>query len=126
MVLAGTLTERIDGSEAAVERRRGDRVREERPVKIFEPTIARFFPGRTTDVGTTGLRLEVPMWAPIRPGKVISVHVGLNGAGEALAHRRHMIPARVVWVDRTSEKTRGRLLAGVEFVASVAARLDAA
>jgi hypothetical protein len=37
-----------------------------------------------------------------------------------------MIPARVVWVDRRPDFRRGRLTAGVEFISSIAAHLDAA
>jgi hypothetical protein len=37
-----------------------------------------------------------------------------------------MIPARVVWIDRDVTRTDGRMTAGVEFLASIAAHLDAA
>jgi len=37
-----------------------------------------------------------------------------------------MIPARVVWVDRSNESTANTLHAGVEFLASISAQLDAA
>jgi hypothetical protein len=36
-----------------------------------------------------------------------------------------MIPARVVWVDRQTA-SRGRVVAGIEFLASIAAAADAA
>jgi hypothetical protein len=107
------------------ERRRGLRVRQVRPVKVFEPSAARYYGGQTQDVSTTGLRIELPVAAPIRPGKVLTIHVGLSAAGTTLANRRQMIPARVVWVDR-NQKTRGKLTAGLEFLASIAAHLDAA
>jgi hypothetical protein len=51
--------------------------------------------------------------------------VGLNRKGESLAHRRQMLAARVVWVNRTAGR-HPRLEAGIEFVASIAAHLDAA
>ncbi len=63
---------------------------------------------------------------PIQPGRVLSVHVGANSNGQTLANRRHMIPAKVVWVDRRSKFDHGRLIAGIEFLASIAAHLDAA
>src|SRR3954471_727297 len=96
------------------ERRRGLRVRQHRPVKIFEPGAARYYGGQTEDISATGLRLELPMWAPLRAGEVLNIHVGLNGRGQGLANRRSMIPARVVWVNRRAGK-RARLEAGVEF-----------
>ena len=111
-----------DGSE----RRRGLRIRQLRPVKVYEPAVSRYFGGQTEDVSATGLRIELPASVPVRPGKLVSVHVGLSLAGETLANRRQMIPAKVVWVDRRTHFNRGRLIAGVEFLASIAARLDAA
>ena len=112
----------VDG----IERRRGLRVRQTRPVKVFEPAGARYFGGQTEDVSATGLRIELPMHATVRPGETLSIFVGLSSTGEALANRRQMLPARVVWVNRMGGRNRGRLEAGVEFIASIAAGLDAA
>jgi hypothetical protein len=112
--------------DALAERRRGLRIRQERPVKVFEPATARYFGGLTADISSTGLRIEVPAWAAVRPGKVLSVHVGLSDRGEALVNRRSMIPARVVWVDRSGEVLRGRMRVGVEFVAGIGVERGAA
>jgi hypothetical protein len=114
-------------AEGDVERRRGLRIAQNRPVKVFEPSVSRYFGGQTADVSATGLRLELPLSAAVRPGKVLHVHVGTRATGEPLANRRSMIPARVVWVDRSQAgERRGTLTAGVEFVTSIAAHLDAA
>ncbi len=113
--------------DSSGDRRRGMRIEQHRPVKVYEPTAARYFGGQTFDVSATGLRIELPVGAPVRPGKLLTVHVGLDESGSALVHRRHMIPARVVWVDRSRQDQHpGRLEAGIEFLASVAANLDAA
>lgn len=109
----------------SAERRRGLRVRQQRPVKIFEPAGARYFGGRTEDVSATGLRIELPLWAPLRAGETLSIHVGLNGRGQTLANRRHMLPARVVWVNRAPGK-HARLEVGVEFVTAISAQVGAA
>ena len=77
-----------DGSE----RRRGLRIRQHRPVKVFEPVACRYFGGQTQDVSSTGLRLELPAFAVVREGETLSVHVGLSSKGQALANRRQMIP----------------------------------
>src|SRR5687768_16599655 len=61
----------------ATERRRGLRIRQHRPVKVFEPTLGRYFGGRTEDISATGLRIEVPTSALIREGTLLNVHVGL-------------------------------------------------
>src|SRR5918999_88672 len=106
-----------DARADASERRRGLRIRQRRPVKVFEPAARRYHGGRTEDISATGLRIELPLWACVQPGEEIAIHVGLNRKGESLAHRRQMITARVVWVNRTSGK-RPRLEAGVEFLAS--------
>ena len=123
-------TERLDQQDRNAvesepcERRRGLRIRQHRPVKVFESRVGRYYGGQTEDVSTTGLRIELPAWAPVRPGEVPSIHVGLTNKGQTLANRRQMIPARVVWVSRGHG--HGGLEAGVEFLASIAARLDAA
>ncbi|HWE95050.1 MAG: hypothetical protein JWP03_1170 [Phycisphaerales bacterium] len=129
MTLLLAETEQLGSEEAedlAFERRRGLRVAQQRPVKVFESTTSRYFGGRTEDVSSTGLRIELPAFAPIRTGETLNIHVGLSEQGESLANRRQMIPARVVWVNRSQSLKRGRLEVGVEFLASIAARLDAA
>ena len=108
------------------DRRRGVRVRQHRPVKIYEPAGARYFGGQTEDISSTGLRIELPAFATVREGENLCIHVGLSRKGQTLANRRQMIPAKVVWVDRRSRFEHGRLIAGVEFLASIAAHLDAA
>ncbi len=120
---------RIDGFErglSGIERRRGLRIRQMRPIKIFEPMVSRYFGGQTEDISTTGLKIELSAGTLIRPGKFLNIHVGSNGVGESLANRRQMMPARVVWVDRSQSESTGKCMAGVEFLASVAARRDAA
>jgi hypothetical protein len=116
---------KLAGVEGA-ERRRGLRIRQNRPIKIFEPTTHKYFGGQTQDVSATGLRIELPLSTPVRPGKLVNVHVGLSDRGESLANRRHMIPARIVWMERTPNMASGRLTAGIEFISSIAAHLDAA
>src|SRR5947209_5884089 len=109
------------------ERRRGLRIRQHRPIKIFEPTTHRYFGGQTEDVSATGLRIELPRATPVQIGNLVNVHVGLSERGESLANRRQMIPARVVWVDRSRAlRDNGRVTAGIEFISSIAAHLDAA
>jgi hypothetical protein len=112
----------------AAERRRGLRIRQNRPVKVFDATAGRYFGGQTCDVSSTGLKIELPPGMPVKAGKVITIHVGLSEAGQPLANRRAMIPAKIVWVDRgVDHRTeKPRLTAGVEFVANIAAHLDAA
>src|SRR5687768_13371475 len=108
------------------ERRRGLRVRQQRPVKVYEPAGARYFGGQTEDISATGLRVELPAFAAVRVGEALSIYVGTNDKGQALANRRQMIPARVVWVNRGGGSRLGTIEAGVEFITGIAARLDAA
>lgn len=107
------------------ERRRGLRISQHRPVKVYETASGRYVGGQTEDISTTGLRIELPASAPVVPGKVVSIHVGLSHLGQTLANRRQMIPARVVWTRRLMSD-RAKLVAGVEFLSSIAAHLDAA
>jgi hypothetical protein len=113
-------------TDSGIERRRGFRIRQTRPIKIYEPSGSRYFGGQTEDVSSTGLRLELPASMPVRPGKLVSVHVGLSETGNPLANRRNMIPARVVWVNRPSTTEAKTISIGVEFLASISAQLDAA
>ena len=53
-----------------------------------------------------GLRIELPLSAPVGVGRLLNVHVGLSSSGESLANRRQMIPARVVWIDRKNNILR--------------------
>jgi hypothetical protein len=108
----------------AAERRRGLRVRQARPVKVYDAAEAKYFGGRTEDISATGLRVELPASSSVQPGKTLMVHVGLTHSGAPLPNRKQMIPARVVWVDRCF--ARGFAVAGVEFITSIAAHLDAA
>jgi hypothetical protein len=112
-------------TESGTERRRGLRIRQNRPVKVFEPTTSRYFGGQTEDISATGLRVELPAYAPVRVGEVLNIHVGLSQSGQTLANRRSMVPARVVWVNR-ARRIDGKLETGVEFLSSIAAHLDAA
>src|SRR3954463_4777822 len=85
-----------DAADAkATERRRGLRIRQARPIKLYEPAGARYFGGQTEDISATGLRIELPASAPLQPGNVVNVHVGLNTMGQTLANRKGMIPAKV-------------------------------
>ena len=124
MLLMNETGEEIYIPVEEAERRRGLRVRQARPIKVYDPASAKYFGGQTEDIGATGLRVELPVSAGLYPGKVINVHVGLNRDGSTLPNRRQMIPVRVVWVDRTFG--RQFAIAGVEFVTSIAAHLDAA
>ena len=112
---------------AGAERRRGLRITQNRPVKVYDPMSARYYGGQTCDVSSTGLRVELPAFMPVGEGTFITIHVGLNEKGQALANRRAMIPAKVVWLERSVDASdRPRVMAGVEFVSSIAAHLDAA
>jgi hypothetical protein len=109
------------------ERRRGLRITQNRPVKVYEPMSARYYGGQTSDISSTGLRIELPASMPVNEGKVINIHVGLNEKGQALANRRAMMPAKIVWLERSVDGSdRPCVMAGVEFVSSIAAHLDAA
>jgi hypothetical protein len=126
LLFTETAADDVESSDGdGTERRRGLRIRQNRPVKVFEPGVGRYFGGQTEDISATGLRIEMPLWASVRPGESLSIHVGLSRKGEGLANRRRMIPARVVWV-RRSRGANAHLEAGVEFLSSIAAHLDAA
>jgi hypothetical protein len=111
-----------DGSE----RRRGLRLRQDRPIKVYDTTTCRFIGGKTEDVSVTGLRIVLPKGSALQPGSMLTVHVGLDEGGHPLANRRDMMPARVVWVDRQSDPQGKALAAGIEWTASISALRHAA
>jgi hypothetical protein len=125
MMLVATEESNQTNEESGSERRRGLRIHQNRPIKVFEPSSARYLGGQTEDISATGLRIELPASAPVVPGKILSIHVGLSAAGQSLANRRQMIPSRVIWVKRSGGSSP-KMIAGVEFLASIAAHLDAA
>ena len=109
-----------------VERRRGLRISQARPIKVLDPTAGRYFGGQTHDVSATGLRIELPLKAAVCAGKLVTIHVGVGNGCEPLANRRQMIPVRVVWVHRDEAAGAATMTAGVEFLVSIAAHKDAA
>jgi hypothetical protein len=120
------LQEPVEANDASLaERRRGLRIAQDRPIKVLDLYGAKYFGGRTHDVSATGLRIELPGSAAIRNGQMLTIHVGLSRSGESLANRRQMIPAKVVWIDR-SDASNKTMTAGVEFTAMIGAQLDAA
>jgi hypothetical protein len=126
LTLTSKPEEMNESAESGIERRRGLRIMQERPIKVYEPSVSRYFGGQTLDVSGTGLKLQLPANMPVRAGKLLSIHVGVGQTGQPLANRRQMIPARVVWVDRSEEGSANTMYAGVEFLASISAQLDAA
>jgi len=94
-------------AESGTERRRGLRIRQNRPVKVYEPTTSRYFGGQTEDISATGLRVELPAYAPVRVGEVLNIHVGLSQSGQSLANRRSMVPARTKGPHGSSAQKRG-------------------
>jgi PilZ domain-containing protein len=111
--------------DLGAERRRGLRIQQNRPIKVLDTIGGRFFGGQTHDVSATGLKIELPLHATVRKGEMLNIHVGLSQSGEALANRRQMIPARVVWVNRSGLNSK-MMTAGVEFSSTIGAQLDAA
>ena len=110
---------------AGRDRRRGLRIQQNRPIKAFIPSAARFVGGQTRDISATGLRLEMPRSTPLQAGSLLNVHVGLDGVGSPLVNRRQMLPARIVWIDR-KESASSTIVAGIEFLTSMAIGVDAA
>ncbi len=114
------------GTPAMTERRRGLRIRQCRPIKVYEPRTARYFPGRTADISATGLRVKLPLSVPLIPGSILSLHIGTDKAGNTLAPRCHMTDARVIWTRRDSASPLGQLLAGLELLSTAAIQVEAA
>jgi hypothetical protein len=112
-------------NETLTERRRGLRIMQHRPVKVFDSTADRYIPGRTSDISSSGLQIQLPAWAPVSEGKTLAVHVGAD-AGMPLVNRHSMISARVVWVGPRKLDGRSLVSVGIEFLASVSAHLEAA
>jgi hypothetical protein len=115
----------VEATDQSPERRRGFRIPQDRPVKVYEPAVGRYYGGKTHDLSGTGLRIELPVSTPLVAGRIVNLHLGNYEPGEALVADREMVPALVVWIDR-NEMVRGRLLAGVKFLKRAAMAMDAA
>ena len=102
------------------ERRRGLRIKQSRPVKVYEPRTSRYFPGQTADISVSGLRLTLPLSAPIIAGNTLCLHIANPTC--ALASRRQMIEAKVIWMLRNDN----HLLAGLELLPTAAIQSSAA
>jgi hypothetical protein len=42
------------------------RICQNRPIKVFEPSAARYIGGQTHDISATGLRIELPVSSAVR------------------------------------------------------------
>jgi hypothetical protein len=104
------------------ERRRGLRIKQSRPVKIYEPRTSRYFPGQTADISLNGLRLSLPLSTPIVTGNTICLHLSSPHSNCAFASRTQMIEAKVVWMQRESTQ----LLVGLELLSTAAIQSSAA
>lgn len=102
-----------------LDRRRGGRVNQSRPVAVYEPYASRFYGGETLDVSATGMKLRLAGWVKLPVGRIIDLHAGTETGGLPLANRRRAILCRVVWarLDETGEKPQ--MVAGVEFLSSI-------
>jgi hypothetical protein len=115
-----TLTDRRPSSPATnPERRRGLRIKQERPVKLYEPRTSRYYPGQTADISASGLRLSLPLYTPLTPGHTLCLHIASNSS---FASKRQMIEAKVIWMRRTED----HLLAGLELLPMAAIQSHAA
>ncbi|MFI5379314.1 MAG: PilZ domain-containing protein [Tepidisphaerales bacterium] len=115
----------IEATDEKPERRRGFRIPQDRPVKVYEPAVGRYYGGKTHDLSGTGLRIELPVSTPLVAGRIVNLHIGNYEPGESLVADREMVPARVIWLDR-NDMVRGRLLAGVQLLKRAAMAMDAA
>jgi hypothetical protein len=101
------------------ERRRGLRIKQQRPVKVYEPRTSRYYPGQTADISASGLRLTLPLSTPIIAGNTISLHIASSCS---FASRRHMVDARVIWTDRNDSE----VMVGLELLSTAAIQSNAA
>lgn len=109
-----------------IERRSATRVRISRPVKVINLSVGRHAAGRSRDVSATGMKIEIPVTNSIREGDTIHVDVGTLAGIGPLVGRPHLIPARVVWIEREHKLLRPMLTAGVEFALELDAMINVA
>jgi hypothetical protein len=104
-----------DSDPLSLERRVAARVRLSRPVRVIALSSGRHMAGKSRDVSSTGMRLELPVSNAIVEGEAVQLDIGsLAGVGP-LRSRRSVVAARVVWVKRENKLVRPMLTAGVEF-----------
>lgn len=116
---------RLKTSSNKPERRTGFRIPQDRPIKLLEPKLNKYFGGKTHDSSESGLRIELPSSTPLAVGHVVNLALGNYASGQGLSHGREMIPAKIVWLNR-SALVPGKLLAGVQFLQSASMAVSAA
>jgi hypothetical protein len=107
------------------ERRQGFRIPQDRPIKLLEPKLNKYFGGKTHDSSQSGLKIELPSSTPLAVGRIVNLALGNYQSGQGLAHNREMIPAKIVWINRNA-LVPGKLLAGVQFLQTAAMAVSAA
>lgn len=98
-----------------LERRGATRVRISRPVRVIDLAICRHAAGRSRDISSTGMRVEIPASNAIQVGDTIHVDVGTLAGVGPLYGRPRVIPGRIVWIQREGKMLRPMLTAGIEF-----------
>jgi len=102
-----------------LERRRSGRVAQVRPVTVYEPYASRFFGGQTVDVSAAGMKLRLPGWVKLRPGRIIDLHAGVKSGALPLPNRRKAVLCRVVWTQLDQSGEKPQLVVGVEFLSTI-------
>lgn len=92
------------------ERRRGFRISQSRPVRVFDPANGCFIAGETRNVSASGLQIRLPLASDVRAGSTLNVAVAGNNGG---MNRSGLIAARVIWTHLSFETG---LTAGIEFI----------
>ncbi len=111
---------------SGADRRRTNRIPQNRAVKIFDPVSERHIAGLTRDVSATGVCVAVPSGFPAKPGSTLMIHIGLraDGRAESIVSATTMLQARVIWA--RDEVLSGMRTLGLALAAAEAASADAA
>jgi len=104
-----------------LERRRSGRIAQIRPVTVYEPYASRFFGGQTADVSATGMKLRMPAWVKLEPGRIIDLHAGAESGALPLPNRRKAVVCRVVWTHLDESADKPQWVVGVEFLSAISA-----
>ncbi|MCD4831256.1 MAG: PilZ domain-containing protein [Anaerohalosphaeraceae bacterium] len=101
---------------AVIEHRQSDRTDMQWPVSCWIPEANRFFNGKTVNVSKGGVKVSLPMTAPVRDGSVIEINFPrtINLAKKKGQFARIKM-GKIIRVDRNTITSNAAIGIAVEF-----------
>ena len=100
------------------ERRRHPRYPLATNMQFHHGPSRREVPARSVDISAGGIRMYVPVSAPVRPGQPVRMNMGAICRPELIGTDRKSVDGTIVRVDRSRLTTTGYMSIGIRFAAA--------